>query len=266
MKLFQALKNHRKIETLDMTLIAIGMDDVAALKDLLNSSRSLRELTVGGSWSGPLAADVERQLVRTVLSPSSLTAVTIRYCENPLDDIETISDNILTLTFKDKRNTSPHPLTADPSRVKGGTKLSHILRENTSLKELKLHIPLHKDEVHDILDSLKDNVSLEKIELCELNKCHYDLDIFPYSLTANPSRLKGGTKFSHILSGNTSLKELTLFIPLDEDEVHDIIDSLKDNHSLEALWLFTRYQCYLPFSPPWELDKCDNRIKFADTL
>ena len=259
-KLFQALRNHRKIQKLDMTDIAIGMDDVAALTDLVKTSSSLRELTVGGSLSGPLAADVEKQLVRTVLLPSSLNIVTIRYCEYPLDDIETISDNILTLTFKDKQNISPHPLTADPSRVKGGTKLSHIFRKNTSLKELKLHIPLDKDEVHDILDSLKDNVSLEKMELYE-KTFHSNHWIPNTSLTDNTNRVKGGTKFSQILRGNTSLKELTLFIPLDEDEVHDIIDSLKDNHSLEELWLLTRYRWYLPL-----FCELDNRLKFADTI
>ena len=37
------------------------------------------------------------------------------------------------------------------------------------------------------------------------------------------------------------MKELTLHIPLDKDEVHDIIDSLEYNHSLERLELSVRY-------------------------
>ena len=37
------------------------------------------------------------------------------------------------------------------------------------------------------------------------------------------------------------MTELTLHIPLDQDEVHTIIDSLKDNHSVEWLWLSERY-------------------------
>ena len=81
-----------------------------------------------------------------------------------------ISDNISSLTFYYhpfdlKLITSPHQPTANPSRVKGGTKLSHILRGNTSLKYLTLKIALDKDEVHDIIDSLKDNHSLERLVL-----------------------------------------------------------------------------------------------------
>ena len=108
-----------------------------------------------------------------MLSPSyaSLNTVRIFDCEYPLDGIETISVSLSSLIFrqlpdlKQEQNTSPRPLTANPSRVKGGTKLSHILRGNTSLKELILHIPLDKDEVHDIIDSLKDNHSLERLVL-----------------------------------------------------------------------------------------------------
>ena len=165
-KLFKALKEHGKLQTLDMTKISIGMDDVAALAGLLQSSSNLRELSVGGSHGPPLATDVVNQLVRTVLSPSSLNTVLIVGCEYPLDGIDTISDNISNLTFHPHSDLiPPRPLTANPSRVNGGTMLSHILRGNTSLKELTLTIPLDKDEVHDIIDSLKDNHSLERLEL-----------------------------------------------------------------------------------------------------
>ena len=163
-KLLKALREHGKLQTLDMRDISIGMDDVAALAGLLQSSCSLRKLWVGGSHVPPLATDVVNQLVRTVLSPSSLNTVTIEGCEYPLDGIETISDSISELSFY---LTSPHQPTANSSRVKGGTKLSHILRGNTSLNELRLIIPLDKDEVHDIIDSLKDNHSLEWLELSE---------------------------------------------------------------------------------------------------
>ena len=96
-----------------------------------------------------------------MFSPSLLDTVTVFGCEYPLDGIETISDSISYLGFdsNSKQNTPTNPLTANSSKVKGGTKLSHILRKNTSLKELELSIPLDKDEIHDILDSLKDNYS-----------------------------------------------------------------------------------------------------------
>ena len=178
-KLLKALREHGKLQTLVMSYTTIGIDDVAALAGLLQSSSNLRQLAVGGSHRPPLATDVSNQLVRTVLSPSSLNRVIIWKCEYPLDGIETINDSISSLSFiqpfdlKWEQNTSPHPLTANPSRVKGGTKLSHILRGNTSLKELRLHIPLDKDEVCDIIDSLKDNHSLWWLELSEIYHSQY---------------------------------------------------------------------------------------------
>ena len=142
-KLLKALREHGTLQTLDMSDISIGMDDVAALAGLLQSSSNLRKLEVGGPDGSPLATDVLDQLVRTVLSPSSLNTVTIHGCEYP------------------------------PNTVKGGTKLSHILKGNTSLKELSLDIPLDKDEVHDIIDSLKDNHSLRRLGLSELYHSQY---------------------------------------------------------------------------------------------
>ena len=177
-KLLKALREHEKLLILYMQHISIGTDDIAALAGLAQSSTTLREIWVGDSLfvqNAPcLAADVANQLARTVLLPSSLNRVIVEGSEHPLDGIETISDSISTLVFEypySKRNTSPNPLTTNSSRVKGGTKLSHILRENTSLKELKLHIPLEKDEVKDIIDSLKDNHSLESLWLSK--KYHF---------------------------------------------------------------------------------------------
>ena len=57
--------------------------------------------------------------------------------------------------------------------------------------------------------------------------------ILPHDLL----RIKGGTK----LRENTPLKELYLIILLDDDEVQDIIDSLKDNTCLERLVWFEEY-------------------------
>ena len=93
-KLLKALREYGKLQALDMRDISIGMDDVAALAGLVWPSSSLRELKVGGRYGPPLATYVLDQLVRTVLSPSSLNTVTIWDCKYPLDSIETISDNI----------------------------------------------------------------------------------------------------------------------------------------------------------------------------
>ena len=50
--------------------------------------------------------------------------------------------------------------------VKGGIKLDPFLRTNTTLKKLKLVMSLDKDTICDILHSLDDNRTLEKLELC----------------------------------------------------------------------------------------------------
>ena len=126
-KLLQALSKHEKLQTLNMTYISIGMDNVAALAGLVQPSSNLRELKVGGPGvlhRPPLPTDVSNQLVKIVLSTSSLNTVTIKDCECPLDGIETISVSISSLIFQQlpdleqEQNTSPRPLTANPSRVK----------------------------------------------------------------------------------------------------------------------------------------------------
>ena len=81
---------------------------------------------------------------------------------------------------------------------------------------------------------------LDDIETISVSISYYHPpDLEP--LIAYPSRVKGGTKFSHSFRENTSLKVLELDIPLDEDEVQDIIHSLKDNHSLVKLKLSNQY-------------------------
>ena len=53
-KLLKALREHGKLQTLYMTYIAIGMDDVAALAGLVRPSSNLRELDVGGNYGSDL--------------------------------------------------------------------------------------------------------------------------------------------------------------------------------------------------------------------
>ena len=178
-KLLKALRKHGKLETLDMTCLSIGMDDVAALAGLVQPSSSLRDLKVGGSDESPPATYVAKQLVRTVLSPSSLDTVVIMGCKYPLDDIKIIfgisSLKFVWSSFMDWNLwDSPRSPTANHRKVKGSTKLSTILRKNTSLKYLELCIPLHKDELHDVIDSLKDNHSLKRLQLAKNHSRYFE--------------------------------------------------------------------------------------------
>ena len=205
-KLLRALRQHGKLETLDMSAIEIGMDDVAALSYLIQSPGNLRELTVSNhkkikfhhlDGQSLLAPEVHvfHELVRTVLSPSSLKTLYISYFSTfPLDynDIGTISGNISTLILLDMLNflkslppqlpssssaqsvsmNTPEQPTANLG-VKGASMLNRILRENTSLKVLKLYIPLNRDEVRDIVHSLEDNHSLEVLQLYKDHSQHF---------------------------------------------------------------------------------------------
>ena len=156
-ELLQALREHGRLQALYMDDIPMGMDDVAALAELVQSSNSLRELRV--SLIDPVSSEVEQQLVKTVLSPSSLETVKVRTdLIHPLDYLENISDSITSLTLICDFKSSC-------SRAKWASKLSYIFRKNKSLKKLNLHIPLDKGEVCNILNLLKDNHSLEKLEL-----------------------------------------------------------------------------------------------------
>ena len=162
-KLFQELSKCGKLQTLNMWQVAIGMDDVVALAHLVQPQSSLRELEVG--HSSYASSDVELLLIRTVFSPSSLKVLTAHVNSiNVLNYIETISDSITNLTLMYH---SPSESISNSSTVKGGTKLRHILRENTSLKKFTLFLPLDRDEVRDIVYALENNYSLEELVLSE---------------------------------------------------------------------------------------------------
>ena len=51
--------------------------------------------------------------------------------------------------------------------------MSHLLRENKSLKHLVLNGPLDDDEVYDLLHSLEDNHSLEELVIYKCLHAHY---------------------------------------------------------------------------------------------
>ena len=178
-KLFQALKKHGKLESLDITDIPLGSDDTTALFDLVQSSGCLRDLRLG-FFTLKSIGDVQTvdfvqtvspgELVRTLLLPSSLQALSFLRFPTTLNDIVTISDNIhsLYLQYDSCLEDESLPASSDiTSQIKGGTKLSHILRTNTSLRQLALLVPLDEEELHDILHSLNANCSLEVLVLSD---------------------------------------------------------------------------------------------------
>ena len=101
--------------------------------------------------------------------------------------------------------------------------------------------------------SLEDNHTLEKLQLCGLEYDYYiramqsqnrmtmQLACKQLSIVGH-RQVEGATNLGNVLRRNTSLKHLTLFLHLCSDELHDIIHSLEDNHTLETLVLPCEYQ------------------------
>ena len=159
-KLIQALGKHQRVEHLEMAGTVIGRDDIMALSEVVQPSGSLRELDID-SFSD-MSPECVQQLVRMVLSPSSLSTlvVCVPSSVSPLDYIETISDSLTRLEFG-SMGASSEQLPTELSC----SKLSNILKENTTLKVLDLHIPLGNTEVRAIVDSLKHNHTLTLLGL-----------------------------------------------------------------------------------------------------
>lgn len=180
-KLLQALQMHGILEELHYRGLVIGMDEVVALSDLIHSSNSLKRLAIGESYTRNITfpPEVLKHLMKAVLASSSVEILYIRTnpSTSPLNHIETISDSITTLqftsfyessSFLDEDNTSHEQLT-----IKGGKKLSYILRRNLSLKELWLEIALDNDELNDIIQSLEENHTLKRLVLYRRRHSQY---------------------------------------------------------------------------------------------
>ena len=161
-KLLQALGKHQRVEHFD----------VMALSEVVQPSVSLRRLAIG--CYSDTSPECVQQLVRMVLSPSSLETlvVVVPLSVSPLDNIETISDSLTSVDFW----TQDAPFEQLPTEF-SCSKLSSILKKNTTLKVLKLKIPLGNTEVRAIVESLKHNHTLTELVLSR----KYDFQYFSES-------------------------------------------------------------------------------------
>ena len=158
-KLLKALGKHSTIEILHMVAIMISTDDVMTLSEVVHKLKCLRELSIGSDNMPP---ECVPQLVRTVLSPSSLRDLTVCVpsSASPLDHINTINVNLTRLELE-----SYAPPSQPPSEVRGGIRFSNLLKENKTLKVLVLSLPLGDTEVRAIVDSLKINHTIAELWL-----------------------------------------------------------------------------------------------------
>ena len=283
--LLKALRGHSKLESLLLKGMDTNVDDVNALMALVKSPHCcLKGLYISPTqYVRPdLPRESYQKLGRTLLSSrSSLETLYIDdFPPTVLDNVDDIAENISVLHL-DLPLLRTHPK-IHPSGIKYGTKLSQILRMNTSLNELRVDMTLDKNDVCDILHSLEHNHTLEKLVIREHNYVYQgyslksdleddsdfnsesELDSAQSKVTpctpellvqndslaigptmesaseplpvANPSGVKGST-ISNFLRRNTSLKELAFLFLSDRGELHDIVQSLGDNHTLEKLEL-----------------------------
>ena len=162
--------------------------------------------------------------------------------------------------------------------------LSHIVHPQSSLREpwhwVGLYRTLFPEAVHQLVQTLLLPFTLEILYLviCDASELDYIRSLSdsitsllfysaPWLCRSNEritiNTVKGGTTLSHILRKNTSLRCLVLAIPLDEDEVYDLVHSLKDNHSLKELVLFEEY--HAQYFSESERQALDPRIYFQQT-
>ena len=161
-KLLKALGGHTTIECLDMRDIGIGNLDVIALSEVVKPSGSLKDLSVGSyldRFCNEFSSETWQHLMRTVLSPSSLTRLWLEVHKSfsPLVHIETISDNLSDL---DIHTQMLEVHTTAPSARPSSTALANALESNTTLKRLHLQMPLKREEVLEIVESLNQNSML----------------------------------------------------------------------------------------------------------
>ena len=173
--IMQSLKPHRRIKHLSMYDVDIGMEDVAALSDLIKSSSSLKWLRVGRVFSQSSIRDedakyiIQQELVKTVLSPSSL--VNVEIVLQPIHDsvsvimegVDELSNRLESLSLYD-----PSPLSE--SYTFSAERLWQLLSQSKSLKQLTLILKLSQQDIENMIQWLKDNDLLETLQLSEDNK------------------------------------------------------------------------------------------------
>ena len=116
-KLFQALGKHQRLEHLRVDGTAFGRDDAMALSEVVQLSRSLRELDIGSNRD--MSPDCVQQLVRSLLSSSLLREleVCVPTSVYPLDYIEAISDSLTSLVFVSQGASSKQSLNTSNQRT-----------------------------------------------------------------------------------------------------------------------------------------------------
>ena len=159
-KLLKALGKHKNVDHLGMVSTMIGRDDVVALSEVVQPSATLGWLAIG--IDKDMSPECVQELVRKSLSSSSLRQLIVQVplSVSPLDYIETISGSLTSLGFWSEGASSENL-----QRELSCSKLNNILKENTTLKVLRLFIPLRNTEIRAIVESLKHNHTLTKLKL-----------------------------------------------------------------------------------------------------
>ena len=168
LKLIPALCKHKTIQNLTIYYRTLDKYKTKLLLELItkrsNKLKRLRVICANTDFNSA------KHLMKVLLSPSSVQTLEVALYglqrkQGLLDSVTRVSDSLIEINIiAYGSSTSSRQLEAD-KRVRDSTNLCRMLKENLSLKVLKLHIPLHNDEVLCIVHSLVDNNLLKRLEL-----------------------------------------------------------------------------------------------------
>ena len=167
-----SLKSLNKLKYLFLEDVEMGTEDISALSNLIVSSSQLVVIIAGGWATSTIQTDA--QLANTLLLPSSLNEVTIKFMSRSynnssiLEYIDVVSNNVKLLGLHD---VSP-PNSSRLNNWNGIFKFRHVLRNNTSLVKLEFLFDFNDWEIPLLLLLLNENKSLETIKYLKDEKIH----------------------------------------------------------------------------------------------
>ena len=226
-KLLQELGKLHTIQSLNMELVLIGESEIAVLPHLIRPKGVLRELWIGHHDMSP---ELVESFVRTVVSPSSLDLLVmfVPLYPSPLDYIDSISDSLTKISLKAsytsfvKYKSTTNSLS---SSLSPASPYTHLSPQDTSSKQSTAK------------STVKGGTRFSRL--------------FRKNTMS--------TKFSRLVRNNKKLEHLALIIPLDKDELMDIIASVSHNKSLNEFLLSPVFHSYIYES---KSEKLDRRIEW----
>ena len=153
-ELLHTLLLHRNLHTLDLSMLALGCDDVEALARLVAPGEgSVKTLYIGSS---DMKDEAVRKLIAVVFAESSLQDLWIPSCNLPIT--ASSIDNL-------ESNTNLKRLHLYFCATSLITKCARALRNNCALESFEVYDSLGKDCIDALIEMVKLNQSLKELEI-----------------------------------------------------------------------------------------------------